>query len=86
MERETYTFLEVARKHGYSTRSWSRHWKTYVASHKFPPPMPATQRRPRWSRQAVDNWFATRGEAAPALQADSADRDFEKRCASYVAR
>jgi hypothetical protein len=65
MQTEVLSFSETAELVVGSTRSWSRHWKTYVATRDFPAPLasPTASRRPRWSRAQVVAWIRNGGQA-----------------------
>lgn len=68
---EILNFAETAEAVGYKPRSWSRHWKSFVATRGFPAPLPSptTLRRPRWSREQVVAWIRRGGTPATGLDA-----------------
>ena len=77
MQDEVLSFTETAEMIVGSARSWSRHWKTYVATRDFPAPLPSptTSRRPKWSRVQVVAWIRNGG---------SVPSGFEARLETYV--
>ena len=70
--KEVLSFSETAETLGLAPRSWSRHWKGYVATRGFPAPIAApgrSRRRPTWSRVAVVAWIRNGGEAPSNFEA-----------------
>lgn len=78
-------FDETAAMLRISTRSWRRHWKSYVRLRGFPAPLPSHNNRPRWLRAAVEAWIANGGRAEAAPEADlRTDRAFASRLEAYA--
>lgn len=84
---EVLSFEQTGKALGYSRRSWSRHWKTYVKERGFPAPIPSvtTLRRPRWNMAAVSDWLhgLTTANIAPH-QADRDEQAFAARMQNYA--
>lgn len=53
--RKTAEVLQMSYKH------WSRKWKLMIATEHFPPPLPRSGRRPKWSRDLVLQWIESNG-------------------------
>ena len=66
---DVLSFNQTAAMMGYAPRSWSRHWKAFMADKGFPAPLPSvtTNRRPKWSRKAVQRWIECGGYSADDL-------------------
>jgi hypothetical protein len=77
VQSEVLSFSATAKMVVGSARSWSRHWKFYVATRGFPAPLPShtSLRRPKWSRAQVVAWIRSGGRARPDF--DSALQDYE---------
>jgi predicted DNA-binding transcriptional regulator AlpA len=67
---DVLTCAETAALMRFSRQQWTRNWRVLVAQNGFPPPLPGSGRRPKWSRLRVEEWIEGRDAAALAPEAD----------------
>lgn len=85
-QEDVLTFRETAKLLRYSPRTWSRRWKSFVATKRFPAHLTGTRSHPRWSRTKVVDWIETNGgnEKPPQANDDSEDHRFNRACEEYA--